>query len=216
MDMSFDLNIVGAENVTFPAALTGRGQEAGEDVTETAPRRDEWTECLNRIRQAQDRAAFASLFAHFAPRVKAFLMKSGADAAHAEDVMQEAMANVWRKCHLFDPTKASATTWIFTIVRNKQIDTIRKQRRPEPEALDWGSEEPDDPADVVALSQEEKIVREAVAALPKRQREIIEKAYFGDLSHSEIAEVTGLPLGTIKSRIRLALDKLRHEMSIER
>ncbi len=211
--MSFDLSIVGAQDVTFPAAVTGYGQEAGEDVAESAPKRDEWTEYLIRVRTGQDKAAFAALFLHFAPRVKAFLMKSGANAAQAEDVMQEAMANVWRKCHLFDPAKASATTWIFTIVRNKQIDTIRKQRRPEPEELDWGAEAPDDPAETVATSQEEAILREAVAALPEKQREMIEKAYFGDLTHAEIAEVTGLPLGTIKSRIRLALERLRHEMS---
>ena len=216
MDMSLDVHIVDAQHVTFPAAVSGHRRKAGGNVTQSARKKDEWTECLVRVKTAQDRAAFAKLFTHFAPRVKAFLMKSGAGAAQAEDVMQEALANVWRKSHLFDPAKASATTWIFTIVRNKQIDVIRKERRPEPEALDWGSEEPDDPADAVAMSQEEKIVREAVAALPVTQREIIEKAYFGDLSHSEIAEVTGLPLGTIKSRIRLALDKLRHEMSIER
>ena len=213
--MSLDLHIVDAQHVTFPAAVTGFRRKAGGEVTETVSTRDEWTECLLLVKQAEDRQAFAKLFAHFAPRVKGFLMKSGTSAAQAEDVMQEAMANVWHKSHLFDPAKASATTWIFTIVRNKQIDTIRKQRRPEPEELDWGADEPADAAEIVATSQEEKILREAVAALPDRQREMVEKAYFGDLTHSEIADVTGLPLGTIKSRLRLALERLRHEMSVK-
>lgn len=156
--------------------------------------------------------AFTKLFRHFAPRIKAFLMKSGTSAAQAEDVMQDAMAQVWRKAHMFDPKIASASTWIFTIVRNRQIDVIRKERRPEPEDLPWGPEQEADPADQAAASQEQENLRKAVKALPKSQREIIEQCYFGDLSHSEIADVTGLPMGTIKSRIRLGLERLRHEM----
>ncbi len=103
-------------------------------------------------------------------------------------------------------------TWIFTIARNRKIDAFRKQRRPEPEDLTWGPEAEPDQADALALQQESEKLGEAIAALPAKQRELIEKAYFGDLSHSEIAEQTGLPLGTIKSRIRLALDRLRHAM----
>lgn len=179
--------------------------------TETTP--DPWTKCLLSIQTDRDPEQFARLFNHFAPRVKGFLIKSGASENLAEDTAQEAMALVWRKAHLFDPTRASAATWIFTIVRNKQIDTIRKQRRPEPEDIPWGQEAPPDAAEIFETSEEETRVRQAVRQLPERQREIVEKAYFGDLSHSEIAEVTGLPLGTIKSRIRLALDRLRHELT---
>ncbi|MEQ8896990.1 MAG: sigma-70 family RNA polymerase sigma factor [Roseovarius sp.] len=172
----------------------------------------EWAACILRIRESRDRAAFAALFRHFAPRVKAFLMRSGADAAMAEECTQEVMAAVWQKAHLFDPTRASAATWIFTIARNRKIDALRKMKRPEPEDLPWGPEEEPDQEDILALQQESKKLEEAVAALPAKQRDLIEKAYFGDLSHREIAEETGLPLGTIKSRIRLALDRLRHTM----
>ena len=171
-----------------------------------------WVEHMIRIRDHQDQAAFAELFDHFAPRVKGFLIRSGADASLAEEVAQEVMATCWHKAQMFDPARASVATWIFTIARNRKIDVLRKQRRPEPEDLGWGPQEEPDQADVMALQQESEQLGEAIAALPAAQRELIEKAYFGDLSHSEIAAQTGLPLGTIKSRIRLALERLRHEM----
>ena len=171
-----------------------------------------WIDCMRRVHTQQDKSAFAQLFRHFAPRVKAFLMKSGADASLAEECTQEVMATIWRKAHLFDPSRASVATWVFTIARNRKIDAFRKQRRPEPEDLTWGPEAEPDQADAMALQQETEKLGEALATLPENQRELIEKAYFGDLSHSEIAEQTGLPLGTIKSRIRLALDRLRHAM----
>ena len=173
----------------------------------------QWVECMRRVDTARDKAAFATLFAHFAPRIKAFLIKSGADASMAEECAQDVMATVWRKAHMFDPSRASAATWIFTIARNRKIDAMRKQRRPEPEDLTWGPTEEPDQADVISLQQESDRLTTAIAELPQKQRELIEKAYFGDLSHSEIASATGLPLGTIKSRIRLALDRLRHAMT---
>ena len=171
-----------------------------------------WISDITAIRDNQDQAAFARLFAHFAPRIKGFLMRGGAAEDMAEECAQEVMATVWRKAALFDPTRASAATWIFTIARNRQIDMIRRARRPEPEDLPWGPDAEPDQADVIALNQETQKLGQAIAALPEKQRELIERAYFGDLSHSEIAEQTGLPLGTIKSRIRLALDRLRHSM----
>ncbi|WP_170549838.1 MULTISPECIES: sigma-70 family RNA polymerase sigma factor [Ruegeria] len=175
--------------------------------------RTEWVSHVRRIRDAKDQAAFAELFQHFAPRIKAFLIKSGSDAALAEECAQEVMATLWHKSHLFDPTRATVATWVFTIARNKRIDVLRKQRRPEPEDLWWGPEAEPDQDDVVALQQETAQLRDAMAALPEAQRQLIEQAYFGDLSHREIASQTGLPLGTIKSRIRLALDRLRHAMN---
>ncbi|WP_085827871.1 sigma-70 family RNA polymerase sigma factor [Roseovarius gaetbuli] len=173
---------------------------------------EDWVACIARIREAQDEAAFARLFSHFAPRVKAFLMRSGTDATLAEECAQEVMATLWQKAHMFDPSRASAATWIFTIARNRKIDALRKQKRPEPEDLPWGNEPEPDQADVLALQEESNQLGDAIAALPEKQRVLIEKAYFSDLSHSEIADQTGLPLGTIKSRIRLALDRLRHAM----
>ncbi len=172
----------------------------------------DWVGHMRRIRDAQDQSAFVDLFRHFAPRVKAFLMKSGASESLAEECTQEVMATLWRKAHLFDPARASVATWIFTIARNRKIDALRKQRRPEPEDLTWGPEAEPDQEDVMTLQQESERLTQALDQLPEKQRDLIRKAYFGDLSHSEIAEQTGLPLGTIKSRIRLALEKLRHEL----
>lgn len=172
----------------------------------------QWVDQMVRIREAQDRQAFAEIFGHFAPRIKGFLMKSGADATLAEECAQEVMATVWLKSHLFDPARASVATWIFTIARNRRIDILRREKRPEPEDLPWGPEAEPEQADVVALQQESELLGKAIKELPQAQRDLIEKAYFGDMSHSEIAAETGLPLGTIKSRIRLALDRLRHAM----
>lgn len=173
---------------------------------------EEWVALVERVRDHNDRAAFSELFRHFAPRVKAFLMKSGAGETLAEECTQEVMATLWTKAHMFDPTRASVSTWVFTIARNRKIDALRRQRRPEPEDLPWGPEAEPDQADALALQQETDKLAKAIAELPDKQRKLIEKAYFGDLSHSEIAEETGLPLGTIKSRIRLALERLRHAM----
>ncbi|WP_299203878.1 sigma-70 family RNA polymerase sigma factor [uncultured Tateyamaria sp.] len=181
-------------------------------MQESDGKRMQWVSHMVRIRDDRDQAAFAALFAHFAPRVKGFLMKSGADASLAEECAQEVMATCWHKAHMFDPARASVATWIFTIARNRKIDVLRKQRRPEPEDLAWGPEEEPDQADVMAMQQESEQLGQAIAELPEAQRELIQKAYFGDLSHSEIAAQTGLPLGTIKSRIRLALERLRHAM----
>ncbi|MDG1862751.1 MAG: sigma-70 family RNA polymerase sigma factor [Yoonia sp.] len=172
-----------------------------------------WIDQLSAVRDHQDRAAFAELFEYFAPRIKSFLMKSGTLPDMAEECAQEVMVTVWNKAHLFDPAKASVSTWIFTIARNRRIDMIRKNRRPEPEDLPWGPEETPSQADTLALQEETEMLGRALADLPEKQRQLIERAYFGELTHSEIAAETGLPLGTIKSRIRLALDRLRHAMN---
>ncbi|WP_299027759.1 sigma-70 family RNA polymerase sigma factor [uncultured Sulfitobacter sp.] len=165
-----------------------------------------------RVRDHSDRDAFAALFAHFAPRIKGYLIKSGADAALAEECAQDVMTTLWRKSAQFDPTRASVATWIFTIARNRRIDMLRRDRRPEPEELPWGPEPEPEQSQVIEMQQESARLVEAIAQLPKNQRSLIEQAYFGDLTQAEISKLTGLPLGTIKSRIRLALDRLRHAM----
>jgi len=208
-----------APSAPSPAAcLRGKSKQllerkpGGTRVSGKEKENEDWVACIIRIRDGQDKDAFAKLFRHFAPRVKAFLIRSGSDSGLAEECAQEVMAALWHKAHMFDPARASAATWIFTIARNRRIDAIRKQRRPEPEELTWGPDHEPDQADALALQQESEHLSEAIAALPDKQRELIEKAYFSDLSHREIADETGLPLGTIKSRIRLALDRLRHTM----
>ena len=130
-----------------------------------------------------------------------------------EECAQDVMATLWQKAHLFDPTRASVATWVFTIARNRRIDAARKARRPEPEDLPWGPEDEPDQADLYEAAQETRKLGQALAELPEKQRALIQRAFYGDLSHSEIAAETGLPLGTIKSRIRLALERLRQKMT---
>lgn len=135
--------------------------------------RCEWVSHVKRIRQSQDQAAFAELFQHFAPRVKAFLIRSGSDATLAEDCAQEVMATLWHKAHLFDPLRVTVATWVVTIARTKRIDAILKQRRPEPEELTWGPEAELEQADVVAMQQETAQMCTALLKLPEAQRELI-------------------------------------------
>jgi RNA polymerase sigma factor (sigma-70 family) len=200
-----------------PESVTAHGRREvvrrkGVSLTQKDDMTD-WAELLIRVRDRQDKAAFGALFRHFAPRVKGFLMKSGAGATLAEECAQDVMATLWQKAHLFDPTRASVSTWVFTIARNRRIDAFRRARRAEPEELDWGPEAEPDQAEVMEAQQETERLGRALAALPGAQRKLIERAFYGELSHSEIAAETGLPLGTIKSRIRLALDKLRQQMT---
>ncbi|TYB77658.1 MULTISPECIES: sigma-70 family RNA polymerase sigma factor [Rhodobacterales] len=187
-----------------------------ETVTDKTPTDgfSEQTVWMLAIRDQRDKAAFGKLFDHYAPRLKGFIIRAGAPRAQAEDVVQDVMLTVWRKAHLFDPTRAQVSSWIYQIARNRQIDVIRKEARPMPEALkaeDEGDMEPD-AGQVMALEQETDQLRAALDKLAPAQREMIERAYLGELSHSEIREATGLPLGTIKSRIRLGLERLRHEL----
>ena len=165
------------------------------------------------VRDHQDREAFAALFRHFAPRLKGFLMKGGMPAAAAEDCAQDVMATLWHKAHQFDPTRASVATWVFAIARNRRIDIARKDRRPEPEDLPWSMDDEPDQADLYMAAEETRALGDALLLLPEAQRVLIQRAFYGDLSHSEIAAETGLPLGTIKSRIRLALERLRTKMT---
>ena len=194
------------------APATQKGEKKRHVNDTDGSKRLLWVNHMIRIRDHQDRAAFAELFGHFAPRVKGFLMKSGADASLAEECTQEVMTTCWHKAHMFDASRASVATWIFTIARNRKIDVLRRQRRPEPEDLPWGPEAEPDQEDVLALQQESKLLGKALAELPDAQQELVKLAYFGEMTHSEIAAKTGLPLGTIKSRLRLALDRLRHQM----
>ena len=183
-------------------AIASEKIESKKNVSSDSNDKNLWAELIKKVETLKDTSAFEELFNHFAPRVKAFLMKSGADPQMAEECSQEVMATVWGKAHLFDPSRASASTWIFTIARNKKIDAIRKQNRPEPEQLYPDLDYEPDQESVVELQQETERLTLALGELPEKQRVLVEKAYLGELSHSEIAEITGLPLGTIKSRIR--------------
>lgn len=164
------------------------------------------------VRDHGDRAAFSALFDHFAPRLKGFVMRSGTPSHQAEEVVQDVMLTVWRKAALFDPHRAPVSGWIYQIARNRQIDIIRKESRPFPEELREDPAAEPDASQILAIEQEAQQLKGALATLNGPQREIIEKAYMGELTHQEISAQTGLPLGTIKSRIRLGLQRLRHEL----
>lgn len=174
----------------------------------------EQTEWLVAVRDRRDKAAFARLYDHFVPRLKGMLMRSGMSGAAAEDVVQDVMLTIWHKAHLYDESRARASAWIYRIARNRQIDVIRRRPRPVPDEMIAEAETRESPeADaLVGLEQEAAQLRQALETLPEAQREIIERAYVGELTQAEIREATGLALGTIKSRIRLALEKLRHEL----
>lgn len=169
---------------------------------------------LLRVAASADREAFNLLFAFFAPRIKGYLMRIGTAADLAEDLAQEAMLKVWRKARLFDPAKASAATWIFTIARNLRIDAARRAAKPLPDAEDPAFSAEEEPlADVVMerAHRDEKI-RAAFNSLPPAQLEVVQLHFIEDAPHSEIAARLGLPLGTVKSRLRLAFEKIRKEL----
>jgi RNA polymerase sigma-70 factor (ECF subfamily) len=170
---------------------------------------------LKKVAADADRAAFTELFDHFAPRVKAYLMRLGAPGPQAEDLAQDVLVTVWRKAALFDDRQASASTWIFTIARNRRIDSIRRARRPEIDPNDpLFVPDPEPQADAVLVTAErEDRLRAAMAKLTADQRALLAQAFYDGKSHSEIAAATSLPLGTVKSRLRNIFAKLRGMLS---
>ena len=168
-------------------------------------------ELMRRIAQSADRAAFQALFLQLAPKVKTYLIRHGAPAGLAEDLAQETLLTVWRKAAYFDPSKASVAAWVFTIARNLRIDTLRRERSaiayalagPEPQAA------PETPEDDSQTAEREMRVTEAIKHLPREQLEVVRLSFFFDKPHAEIASELSLPLGTVKSRLRLALARLR-------
>jgi len=169
--------------------------------------------CLEAIASRRDREAFGVLYRRFAPRIRAYLLKRNADAATATDVTQDVMLTIWRKAASYDSSRASAASWVFTIARNRYIDRIRRQRRPEPEAEETVAPSDRAPDREVDAARRQAEVRDAIAELPTEQRDLIVMAYMEGRSQSDIASATGLPLGTVKSRFRLAMKKLRERVS---
>jgi RNA polymerase sigma-70 factor (ECF subfamily) len=168
------------------------------------------------VAERRDRDAFTRLFDHFAPRLNAYLMRLGTDSAMAEEIVQDVMTTLWRKAALFDPSKSSLSTWLYRIARNRRIDLARR---------DKGEFDPDEPMlqpsgtpdldKLMDVQQREEAVRAALTGLPPEQLELVKLAFFEGLSHSQISEATGLPLGTVKSRIRLAFTRLRRMLEAE-
>lgn len=176
---------------------------------------EELADLIARVGREQDRSAFAQLFDHFAPRVKSFLMRSGLPDSVAEEVAQEVMITVWNKATTFDPGRAGVSTWVFTIARNQGIDHLRRTRARTTD-LPFEPEDEADPApsgELVAITTERELsVRAALANLPPEQATIVRLSFFAEKPHAQIASELGIPLGTVKSRVRLALNRLRLEM----
>jgi RNA polymerase sigma-70 factor (ECF subfamily) len=182
--------------------------------TRDTPSRARWGQLIAKVAAHQDRAAFAELFSYFAPRIKTFMQRSGASEARAEELAQEAMLAVWRKAALFDPSAASASTWIFTVARNLRIDAFRREHRggvAETSDLDieFQVDEAPLPDARLATSQIGQRVQTALAELSNEQLRVVELSFFEEKAHAEIARVLKIPLGTVKSRLRLAMSRLR-------
>lgn len=166
---------------------------------------------IQRIARDRDQQAFQDLFRLYGPRIKAMMMRQGADAAAAEDIAQEALFTVWRKAHLFTAQKGSVSTWLFTIARNHRIDRIRRQAPYQdlPEELNEIAGDDDLPDEALNRSQQRERMRKVLETLPPEQHDVVHLSYIDGLSHSEIAGALGVPVGTVKSRMRLAYEKIR-------
>lgn len=166
---------------------------------------------LRRIAERADPAAFRELYETYGPRVKAYMMRRGADAGTAEDLAQETLLMVWRKAALYAGDKGSMTTWVFAIARNLRIDRLRRempwQELPEGRLAEASGDPLPDEA--IAEKERQQRVQAALAGLPPEQKEVVALAYLEGLSHSEIAERLAMPLGTVKSRMRIAYQKIR-------
>lgn len=179
---------------------------------EVLPSPEELIGLIDAVARKQDRNAFARLFGYFAPRVKSFLLRSGLADSAAEEVTQEVMIAVWRKASYFDPHKAGASTWVFTIARNQRIDRLRRTRSLTADRLPDPSDESEMPPsgeDIAIVAEREEGVRKALESLPIDQSTIVRLSFFAEKPHAEIARELGIPLGTVKSRVRLALNRLR-------
>ncbi len=180
-----------------------------------APARPEEADgLLAKVARGGDRAAFARLFLYFTPRVKAYLMRIGCSAEQAEDLAQDALMRVWRKARLFDPAKASAATWIFTIARNLRIDALRRLNRSDLDPQDPTFTPDEEPRadDACERNARDAKIRTAFEALPPNQHAVVALHFYEDEPHSAIAKRLNLPLGTVKSRLRLAFEKIRREL----
>lgn len=173
----------------------------------------EWAELIGRVAAHGDRDAFRLLFEHFAPRVKGLLMKTGTDADTAEEIAQSTLLAVWRKAAQFDPSSGGAAAWIFTIARNLRIDAarraVRQARADQPGVIDDADDIVDSPEILMTRGEDVSRVAAALLRLSEEQSRVVRMSFIEERPHAEIAESLGIPLGTVKSRIRLAMNRLR-------
>ena len=181
------------------------------------PKASEFAACISRIATDRDQSAFEFLFRYFAPRIKSYCLKLGADASAAEEITQEAMVSIWRNAGQFDPSKAAPSTWVFTIARNLVIDRFRKSKRPQFDFNDPALV-PDDqppPDRLIEQSELQENVRQIIETLSLNERNVLMLSFFENLSHFEISRRLSLPVGTVKSRIRLAFGKIRSTLEAQ-
>lgn len=192
-------------------------QDLSSQMEITAPKKsiDDWSKLLVDIGENRNKKAYQELFDHFGPKIKSYgmMLKSQHTSTQmAEELVQDVMLKVWLKAHCFNPDKASASTWIFTIARNCRTDFIRKANRTNVQlTVDdlWPMAEEEEPYTSLHQRRIEKDVHQAMSQLPVEQADVLKHIYIEGKSHSEVAASTGLPLGTVKSRVRLAVSKLR-------
>lgn len=172
---------------------------------------DDPARLIDAIAKRQDHAAFAALFGIYAPRIKTMLMRMGADAETAEDIAQETLVTIWRKASQYDPARATAAAWVYTIARNLRIDRLRRDRRAKLFALyeTVEPEAPERPDGAMDIGEREAGVRAALEQLPDEQVRVVQLSFFEGRAHGDIARLLELPLGTVKSRLRLAMNRLR-------
>ena len=177
---------------------------------------DDLTLCIELIGKNQDKLAFNSIFKYFAPRLKSFLVKAGSTDTQAEEVIQEVMIAVWTKSSTYDSSKSSVSTWIYTIARNKRIDKIRKEKRHYLSESDEGLEIPVDSTQEkeIFTAQVSNSLKKYMSNLPEEQSKLLKLSYFYNKTHADISAELKIPLGTVKSRIRLALTKMRHLVEV--
>ncbi|WP_310542664.1 sigma-70 family RNA polymerase sigma factor [Phenylobacterium sp.] len=175
-----------------------------------APVHSDW---ILAIADEQDRSSFVALFHHFAPRLKAYLLRLGMPGNVAEELVQETMLLVWRKAGQFDPARATPSAWIYTIARNLRIDMLRRERNANDPRLSEPEQATCSPEQELDLVESERRVRHALDVLPADQAALLRLSYFEDRSHAEIADHLRLPLGTVKSRLRRAAAQLREILS---
>lgn len=205
------------KRTNLPDDRPGGGTDNNPKTADAAQKAKLFSALAARVSQQHDRAAFEELFDYFAPRLKAYLLRLGAQGGQAEELVQEVMITLWQKAHLFDPARSSLATWLFRVARNRHIDALRRDRRGELDQDDpyLRPQEEIDAGEQIDADLRDARVRACLSDLPEDQLLLVRLSFFRGLSHSQIAEQTDLPLGTVKSRIRLAFSRLRRSLEAD-
>ncbi|AXV16670.1 RNA polymerase subunit sigma [Neorhizobium sp. SOG26] len=176
--------------------------------------KDHFASLVKAVADERDQTAFTALFDYFGPRLKSWLVRQAMSPDEAEELVQEVMTVLWHRAHLYNPRQASISTWLFRVARNRRIDAQRRARHRVSEAYAPLYPLTETPAADMMFEREEQAarVRAALSGIPPEQMELVTAAFFLGQSHAQIASQTGLPLGTVKSRIRLAFERLRRAL----